>query len=100
MLTPLSAQYHKYPIASMAYEGSYTDGPFQNAGRYRRDNLNANYTTTVRPDEKLGFRLFRLPHPEKQVLLGGDCGVGLSLAFFPLLRTRSDLAAIRQDMPG
>ena len=43
--------------AYVAYEGSYTDGPFQNPGRYRRDNVNANYTTTLRKDEKLGFRL-------------------------------------------
>src|SRR5882724_10642315 len=30
--------------AYVAYEGSYSDGPFLNPGRYRRDNLNANYT--------------------------------------------------------
>lgn len=42
--------------AYVAYEGSHTDGPFQNPGRYRRDNVNANYTTTLHPDEKLGFR--------------------------------------------
>ena len=43
--------------AYIAYEGSYTDGPFQNPGRYRRDNVNAQLhaelsTTT----QKLGFR--------------------------------------------
>jgi hypothetical protein len=42
--------------AYIAYEGSYTDGPFQNPGRYRRDNVNANYTKTLSADRKLGFR--------------------------------------------
>jgi outer membrane receptor protein involved in Fe transport len=42
--------------AYVAYEGSYTDGPFQSPGRYRRDNFNANYTTSIGKDEKLGFR--------------------------------------------
>ena len=42
--------------AYVAYEGSYTDGPFQNPGRYRRDNLNANWTKAIGKDEKLGFR--------------------------------------------
>jgi len=42
--------------AYIAYEGSYTDGPFVNPGRYRRDNVNANYTKTLSPDQKLGFR--------------------------------------------
>ena len=40
----------------VAYEGSYTDGPFQNAGRYRRDNLNANFTRALSNRQKLGFR--------------------------------------------
>lgn len=39
-----------------AYEGSYTDGPFENPGRYRRDNVNANYTKALSATEKLGFR--------------------------------------------
>jgi hypothetical protein len=43
--------------AYVAYEGAYTDGPFQNPGRYRRDNVNANYTRSLRADEKIGFRL-------------------------------------------
>ncbi|MBZ5729369.1 MAG: TonB-dependent receptor [Acidobacteriia bacterium] len=43
--------------AYIAYEGSYTDGPFQNPGRYRRDNVNANYTAALGQDEKLGFRV-------------------------------------------
>jgi outer membrane receptor protein involved in Fe transport len=42
--------------AYMAYEGSYTDGPFQSPGRYRRDNLNANYTKSLSENEKIGFR--------------------------------------------
>ena len=42
--------------AYVAYEGSYTDGPFQNRGRYRRDNLNANYTRALDSTQKLGFR--------------------------------------------
>jgi hypothetical protein len=43
--------------AYVAYEGSYTDGPFQNPGRYRRDNVNGNYTRTLADGEKLGFRV-------------------------------------------
>ena len=39
-----------------AYEGSCTDGPFQSPGRYRRDNVNANYTKTLDDNQKLGFR--------------------------------------------
>ncbi|MCL4850537.1 MAG: TonB-dependent receptor [Bryobacteraceae bacterium] len=42
--------------AYLAYEGSYTDGPFTNPARYRRDNVNANFTKTLSLDEKLGFR--------------------------------------------
>lgn len=49
------------PVASsvdsyLSYDGSYTDGPFQNPGRYRRDNVNANYTKTLSDTQKLGFR--------------------------------------------
>ncbi len=40
----------------LAYEGSYQDGPFLNPGRYRRDNVNANYTKTLEKGQKLGFR--------------------------------------------
>ena len=43
--------------AYLAYEGSYTDGPFQNPLRYRRDNLNGNYTRSLWNGEKLGFRI-------------------------------------------
>ncbi len=41
----------------IAYEGSYTDGPFQNPGRYRRDNINANLTRTLDDSQKIGFRI-------------------------------------------
>lgn len=41
----------------IAYEGSYTNGPFQNAGRYRRDNINANATKSLPHNQKLGVRL-------------------------------------------
>jgi Carboxypeptidase regulatory-like domain/TonB-dependent Receptor Plug Domain len=40
----------------LAYDGSYTDGPFLNPGRYRRDNVNANYTKSLDGRQKLGFR--------------------------------------------
>src|SRR5205085_10315709 len=43
--------------AYLAYEGSYTDGPFQSPGRYRRDNFNGNYTRTLGEGKKIGFRL-------------------------------------------
>jgi hypothetical protein len=43
--------------AYIAYDGSYTDGPFLSRGRYRRDNVNANYTRTLDDSQKLGFRL-------------------------------------------
>jgi hypothetical protein len=39
-----------------AYDASYTDGPFDSPLRYRRDNVNANFTKTLGEDEKLGFR--------------------------------------------
>ncbi|MDP2996694.1 MAG: TonB-dependent receptor [Bryobacterales bacterium] len=42
--------------AYVAYEGSYTNGPFRNPGRYRRDNINANYTKSLNANEKIGFR--------------------------------------------
>jgi hypothetical protein len=43
--------------AYLAYEGSYTDGPFQSPGRYRRDNINGNYTRSLGHGEKLGLRV-------------------------------------------
>jgi outer membrane receptor protein involved in Fe transport len=42
--------------AYVAYDGSYMDGPFQNPGRYRRDNVNANYTRSLGDSQKLGLR--------------------------------------------
>jgi outer membrane receptor protein involved in Fe transport len=41
----------------VAYEGSYTNGPFVSPGRYRRDNVNANYTRSLSETQKIGFRL-------------------------------------------
>jgi hypothetical protein len=41
----------------LAYEGSYSDGPFQNPLRYRRDNMNGNYTRNLSDSEKIGFRV-------------------------------------------
>lgn len=42
--------------AYVAYEGSYTNGPFINQGRYRRDNVNSNYTHSLKGRQKWGFR--------------------------------------------
>lgn len=50
--SPASTKVDSY----LAYDGSYTDGPFLNPGRYRRDNINANYTRTLDDTQKLGFR--------------------------------------------
>ena len=41
----------------VAYEGSYQDGPFINPGRYRRDNVTANYTRKIDESQALGFKL-------------------------------------------
>ena len=41
----------------VAYEGTYTDGPFLNQARYRRDNINANYSRRLKNGQKLGFRM-------------------------------------------
>jgi hypothetical protein len=43
--------------AYISYEGSYTDGPFVNPSRYRRDNINGNYLKSFKNNQKLGFRL-------------------------------------------
>jgi len=43
--------------AYLAYEGSYTDGPFLGPLRYRRDNLNGNYSRSLRAGCKVGFRI-------------------------------------------
>jgi outer membrane receptor protein involved in Fe transport len=43
--------------AFLAYEGSYTDGPFINPGRYGRNNITGNYTRHLNEKESLGFKL-------------------------------------------
>lgn len=40
----------------LAYEGSRTDGPFQNPLRYRRDNFTSNYTRHLSERDSVGFR--------------------------------------------
>ncbi|HKX32563.1 MAG TPA: TonB-dependent receptor [Blastocatellia bacterium] len=40
----------------LAYEGSRTDGPFQNPLRYKRDNVTSNYTRTLSDRRSLGFK--------------------------------------------
>lgn len=42
--------------AYLAYEGSYSNGPFQIPLQYRRDNVNGNYTRALQNNQKLGFR--------------------------------------------
>lgn len=42
--------------AFIAYEGAYTDGPFINPGRYRRDNLTGNYTRHLDEHQSIGFK--------------------------------------------
>lgn len=41
----------------IAYEGAYTDGPFINPGRYRRDNLTGNFTRRLDENQSIGFKL-------------------------------------------
>ena len=41
----------------LGYEGSYTDGPFLNPGRYRRDNVTGNYTWKIDDSQALGFKI-------------------------------------------
>jgi hypothetical protein len=43
--------------AFMAYEGSRTDGPFDNPLRYKRDNITGNLTHQLANDEALGVKL-------------------------------------------
>jgi hypothetical protein len=43
--------------AFVAYEASYTDGPFLNPLRYRRDNVTSNYTQRLSKGRALGFKL-------------------------------------------
>ena len=42
--------------AFIAYEPSYTDGPFINKGRYRRDNFTGNITWKRSENEAFGFK--------------------------------------------
>jgi outer membrane receptor protein involved in Fe transport len=42
--------------ALFAYEGSYTNGPFQNPLGYRRHNVTANYTRRLSDAESFGFK--------------------------------------------
>ena len=42
--------------AFLAYEPSYTDGPFINRGRYRRDNFTGNITWKRNETEAIGFK--------------------------------------------
>lgn len=41
----------------IAYEPSYTDGPFKSPLRYRRDNVTGNFTYKFNDSEALGFKL-------------------------------------------
>src|SRR5215471_19800995 len=41
----------------IAYEGSYSSGPFDNPLRYRRNNVNGNFTKNLSASEKIGFRV-------------------------------------------
>ena len=40
-----------------AYEGAYTDGPFINPGRYRRDNFTGNFTRQIDSQQSISFKL-------------------------------------------
>jgi outer membrane receptor protein involved in Fe transport len=40
----------------IAYEGAYTDGPFINPGRYRRDNITGNYTRRLDEQQSISFK--------------------------------------------
>ena len=40
-----------------AYEGAYTDGPFLNPGRYRRDNFTGNFTRRIDSQQSISFKL-------------------------------------------
>ena len=42
--------------AFIAYEPSYTDGPFDNPLKYRRDNVTGNFTKKFCDDQALGFK--------------------------------------------
>ncbi|HYE75025.1 MAG TPA: carboxypeptidase regulatory-like domain-containing protein, partial [Blastocatellia bacterium] len=47
----------KSGAAFIAYEGTRTDGPFDNPLRYKRDNLTGNYTWKISDHRALGFRM-------------------------------------------
>ncbi len=42
--------------AFIAYEPSYSDGPFINKSRYRRDNFTGNFTWKYKENEVVGFK--------------------------------------------
>ncbi len=46
----------KHVNSFIAYEGTHTDGPFQNRLRYRRDNVTGNYTRTLAAKQSVGFK--------------------------------------------
>lgn len=41
----------------LAYEGSRTNGPFENPLRYKRDNLTGNYTRQLNPNQAVGIKV-------------------------------------------
>jgi TonB dependent receptor/TonB-dependent Receptor Plug Domain len=43
--------------AFIAYDGSHTDGPFINPGRYKRNIVTGNYTRHLNENESLGFKV-------------------------------------------
>ena len=43
--------------AFISYEGSYTNGPFQNHLRYKRNNVTGNYTWHLTEHQDVGFKL-------------------------------------------
>jgi hypothetical protein len=43
--------------AFIGYEQSYIDGPFENPGRYSRNNVTGNFTWHLTDDQALGFKL-------------------------------------------
>src|SRR5215510_7671935 len=42
--------------ALVAYEGSRTDGPFENPLKYKRDNVTGNYPRRLNENQQLGFK--------------------------------------------
>lgn len=41
----------------LSYEGAYTNGPFINHGRYKRNNVTGNYAWHFAKDQALGFKI-------------------------------------------